>query len=139
MDMLGWIPVLLATVAGVCNTTPSRRSNCEGVFVTSREGTCYQFEVIELRGGHFRYWIYADVPSTKEYPLVGDYFIEGNTLRLQHDDLTTRKFTFETIRSNYVLTYRSSPFVADANMSAIEMASRFPSWILIKLDVDRVG
>jgi hypothetical protein len=133
-----WMLRLLITISGTCTVVNSFHTTCQGVFVTSREGTCFQFEVVELGNGKFRYWFYCDVPSDKHYPLEGAYVIEGSILHLQHPDLADKKFDFDLLGSTPVLVDRSSIFLDTKSMSINEMATKFMPWILIKMPFDKV-
>ncbi len=48
----------------------------------------YQSETLELRNGHFRYWLWTDAGARRGHlPLEGTYSINGSTLILNRDDI----------------------------------------------------
>lgn len=64
-----------------------------GVFFTN---TGYEFTILELKDGRFRYWFEADKRSNEEpdYPLTGEYAVSGDTITLKHDRILRRQWTF---------------------------------------------
>jgi hypothetical protein len=135
--MLFWIAQSLVIVTSICNLTPSGVNDCDGVFVTSKEGTCYQYEVIELSRGKFRYWFYFDVPQTRPYPIEGEYQIDGQYLRLKHMELEHKFFKFELLGTTPVLVDQSVEILGP--LAAKEMAAKLPTFVLIKMHESRVA
>lgn len=61
--------------------------------------TGYENTVLELKGGHFRYWFASDVRFGDEpqYPLSGDYEIAGDSITLKHPKIHDVRWTFRTL------------------------------------------
>ena len=76
----------------------------EGVFIMA---TGYSTIVIELKKGNFRYWFSTDVVVTgveqPKYPLKGKYKIKGNTVILEHKQITQKEWTFRKINTTVTL------------------------------------
>lgn len=56
----------------------------------------YNKEIVELRGGRFRYWFSSDVKSNSDphYPLSGRYDFNDGVLVLRHQQIYEPKFQF---------------------------------------------
>lgn len=61
----------------------------------------YNKEIVELRGGRFRYWFSSDVKSNSDphYPLSGRYDFNDGVLVLRHQQIYEPKFQFRIFKS----------------------------------------
>jgi hypothetical protein len=62
----------------------------EGVYTTCEEVQGFFWEVLELKGGKYRYWVRSDVSTSGEKPAepcAGDYKLTGKTLTFDHPSL----------------------------------------------------
>jgi hypothetical protein len=77
----------------------------EGVYSLCEEVSGYSGEVVELKGGKFRYWFTSDVRTGREpdYPLNGSYAIAGSTLTLDHKEIHSRDRTIAVVNGTDVL------------------------------------
>ncbi len=75
---------------------PAKPQN--GVFFTC---TGFMTTVLELKDGHFRYWFESDVKMLDEpnYPLTGEYSINGDTLTLKHKQISQPQWAFRAVNS----------------------------------------
>ena len=81
MRLLPLIPLLIC--AG--NLLGEAPRQIEGVYHLHNG---YQYETLELRNGHFRYWFWTDVSGRRGHlPLEGTYSVNDSTLILNRDDI----------------------------------------------------
>lgn len=68
----------------------------DGVFVTN---TGYMITVLELKDGKFRYWFKSDAGfrGEQDFPLTGEYFVNGNRITLKHEQVSQRHWTFREV------------------------------------------
>jgi hypothetical protein len=67
-----------------------------GVYFTY---TGYMTTVLELKDGRFRYWFESDLKGPEEpaYPISGSYSAQGNTIILEHPQVSQPQWTFRKV------------------------------------------
>ena len=101
------VGVLLAAIANISALAASEPPPVEGVYLTCEEVSIFFSEVLELRNGKFRYWMYSDahMQGTKEseYPISGNYSVTGDILTLENKNVTTNIRTRDFINDTAIL------------------------------------
>jgi len=84
---------------------PSREPGLEGLYTTPDEISGFSGTVLELKGGHFRYWFYSDVslPDSPKFPLTGKYDQQGDKLILDNAQVNQSEWFLETVNGIPVL------------------------------------
>ena len=88
--------VLIAVFASSCafGSLPGQSGHLqEGVYAHTDP---YTTEIVELRGGRFRYWFASDVitDSDPHYPLSGHYGLSNDTVILRNPQIYQPRFRF---------------------------------------------
>lgn len=78
-----------------------------GVYAMCKDVAGFSGEVLELKGGKFRYWFYTDVivkdQPVPKYPLHGNYKIEGEKLTLEHPEVKLDARTLDELNGVKIL------------------------------------